>query len=66
MELAKRRAAAEQSRQFQEKIQNFVRAWNSFAEEYAQRGTFNVKKLRQVNQAWDKLSGDETWLKRNR
>ncbi len=36
MELAKRRAAAGQSRQLEEKIRNSVRAWNSLAEEYAQ------------------------------
>jgi len=61
---AERRAAEESLRQLHEKLAEFVRAWNDFTEEYAVRGTFNLKKARAVNAAWMKLQHDESWPQR--
>ena len=61
---AERRAAEESLRQLNERMAEFVLAWNAFTEEYTVRGTFNLKKARAVNAAWVKLQRDESWPRR--
>ena len=61
MEEARRRAAQEELRRLHEKMEHFVRAWNDFIREYSERGTFNIRKARAINQAWRKLEREESW-----
>jgi len=62
--LAARRQGDEDTRRFEARVQDLVRAWNSFALEYVDRGTFNVRKARDVNKAWRSLQGETTWPKK--
>lgn len=64
MEEARRRAAREDLRRLHQKMERFVSAWNEFVREYAERGTFNLKKARSINDAWRKLEREETWPKK--
>ena len=57
-------AAAEETRRLERRMQDVVRAWNSFATEYVDRGTFNLSKAREVTKAWHKLQSEATWPKR--
>ncbi|MBK9171054.1 MAG: hypothetical protein IPM24_26845 [Bryobacterales bacterium] len=52
---AERRAAAEEVRRFHEAASAFAEAWNAFAAEYLERGTLNVRKLKEVRKAWRRL-----------
>ncbi|MBI2680570.1 MAG: hypothetical protein HYX25_06125 [Candidatus Solibacter usitatus] len=63
-EPAHSRAAAEEARLLEMRMQDVVRAWNSFAMEYVDRGTFNLRKAREVTKAWRKLQSEATWPKR--
>jgi hypothetical protein len=64
MEVARRRAAAEEERRLREKMREFVQAWNDFVHEYTERGTFNIRKARLITQAWRKLEREDTWPKK--
>ena len=59
-----RRQVTEDTRRFEVRLQELVRAWNSFAAEYTERGTFNIKKARDVNRAWHKLESEAAWPKK--
>ena len=63
MEEARRRAAREDLRRLHEKLEEFVRAWNDFAAEYTEHGTFNVKKAKRVRRAWEQLEREQMWPK---
>jgi hypothetical protein len=63
-EAAGTRAAAEETRRLEKRMEDVVRAWNSFATEYVDRGTFNLSKARAVTKAWQKLQSEATWPKR--
>ena len=63
-ELADRRLIAQDARRFEVKMQDLVRAWNSFATEYVDRGTFNIKKAREVGKAWRSLESESPWPKK--
>lgn len=63
-EQARRRSEKEDLRRLNEKMQNLASAWNAFVGEYTERGTFNLKKARAINEAWRKLERDEFWPKR--
>jgi hypothetical protein len=58
------RVNADEARRLEKRMQDVVRAWNSFATEYVQRGTFNLSKAREVTKAWQKLQSEATWPKR--
>jgi hypothetical protein len=64
MQEARRRAELEELRRLNEKMAAFVRAWNEFTEEYAERGTFNLRKARSITKAWRSLEREETWPKK--
>jgi hypothetical protein len=64
MEEARRRAVREDLRRLHERMEHFVAAWNEFIREYADRGTFNLKKARTTTEAWRKLEREETWPKK--
>ncbi len=66
MEEARRRAAQEDLRRMHEKMREFVRVWNDFVYEYSERGTFNIKKAKQITSAWRKLEREGTWPKKER
>ncbi len=57
-------ADAEEARRLEGRMEDVVRAWNSFATEYVERGTFNLSKARAVTKAWQKLQSEATWPKR--
>jgi hypothetical protein len=63
-EPATSRASVEEARRLEMRMQDVVRAWNSFANEYVDRGTFNLRKAREVTKAWRKLQSEATWPKR--
>jgi hypothetical protein len=63
METARRRAAAEQQREVNERLSEFVAAWNDFIAEYGERGTFNAKKAKRMRQAWSALERANLWGK---
>ncbi len=63
METARRRAALEQQRQVNERLSEFVAAWNDFMAEYGERGTFNAKKAKRMRQAWSALESANLWSK---
>ena len=61
LEDARRRTAQEDLRRLHQRMEEFVRAWNDFALEYVERGTFNVKKARSVRRAWERLEREGVW-----
>lgn len=61
IEEARRRAAQENLRALHQKMEAFVRAWNEFAAEYVERGTFNIKKAKRVREAWRELEREDAW-----
>jgi hypothetical protein len=63
-EPATSRGEVEEARRLKMRMQDVVRAWNSFATEYVDRGTFNLRKAREVTRAWRKLQSEATWPKR--
>lgn len=52
---AARRAQAYEAQRQNAVIQDFVDAWNDFAKEWVDKGTYNVKKARKVRLTWEKL-----------
>jgi hypothetical protein len=63
-EPASSRAGAEEAHRLERRMQAVVRAWNSFATEYVDRGTFNLSKAREVTKAWQQLQSEATWPKK--
>jgi hypothetical protein len=63
METARRRAAAEQQREVNDRLAEFVAAWNDFIAEYGERGTFNARKAKRMRQAWSALERANLWGK---
>jgi hypothetical protein len=54
-ETARRRAAAYEAHQFELHLAEFARVWNDFVKEYADKGTYNVKKAKSLSRALKKL-----------
>lgn len=52
---ATRRAQAYEAQRQDALIQDFVDAWNEFAKEWVDKGTYNVKKAKKVRITWEKL-----------
>ena len=48
MEEARRKAAGYEAGRFVEQMNEFAIKWNAFANEYRDKGTFNVKKAREL------------------
>ena len=55
MQLAERRAAEHQQREFVEKVNRFVAIWNKLVGDYNKQRTFNVKEARALSQAFRDL-----------
>lgn len=55
LEEAQRRAAEYELKRLHQLMREFVEAWNELVAEYAERGTFNLKKARKVREAWMRL-----------
>jgi hypothetical protein len=45
------------------KTEKFIDAWTALAREYNDKGTFNVKKAKQVSKAFHDLEKSEGWPK---
>jgi hypothetical protein len=58
-----RRAAEQKQHQFLLKTEKFIDAWTALATEYNEKGTFNVKKAKQVSKAFHDLEKSEGWAK---
>ena len=49
--------------QFWSRTEKFIDLWTTLAREYNQKGTFNVKKAKQVSKAFHDLEKSEGWPK---
>ena len=45
------------------KTEKFIASWSGLAREYNEKGTFNVKKAKQVSKAFHDLEKSEGWPK---
>jgi hypothetical protein len=52
IQIAKRREAEYKERQFLLKAKGLVQSWSTFAREYNEKGTFNLKTAREVSKAF--------------
>jgi len=50
-------------RQFLLKADKFIRAWSALVHEYNQKGSFNMKEVKQVSKAFPDLEKSEGWPK---
>ena len=62
-ETAKRKEAHGKEREFLLKADKFVQAWSVLTREYKERGSFNVKKAKEVSKAFHDLEKSEGWPK---
>jgi hypothetical protein len=62
-QLAEHKAAQQKEQQFWMKTEKFVESWTALAREYNDKGTFNVKKAKQVSKAFHDLEKSEGWPK---
>jgi hypothetical protein len=62
-QIAARRQAQYKERQFWQKANKVADLWTAFVREYNQKGTFNVKKAREVSKAFHDLEKTEGWPK---
>ena len=65
IQIAKRREAEYKERQFLLKAKKLVQSWSTFAREYNEKGTFNLKTAREVSKAFHDLEKDEGWPKKD-
>ena len=62
-QLAQHKAAQQMEQQFRMKAEKFIALWTALAREYNDKGTFNVKKAKQVSKAFHDLEKSEGWPK---
>ena len=62
-QLAQHKAAQRKEHQFWMKTEKFIASWTALASEYNDKGTFNVKKAKQVSKAFHDLEKSEGWPK---
>ena len=62
-QLAQHKAARQKEQQFWMKTERFIDSWTALAREYNDKGTFNVKKAKQVSKAFHDLEKSEGWPK---
>jgi len=60
---AARRQAQYKERQFWAKANKVANLWTAFVREFNEKGTFNVKKAREVSKAFHELEKSEGWPK---
>jgi hypothetical protein len=61
---AEQRSTAKQKlQQFWLRTETFIASWSVLASEYNEKGTFNVKKAKQVSKAFHDLEKTEGWTK---
>ena len=58
-----RRTTWQKEHEFLAKTDKFVELWTALAHEYQEKGTFNVKKAKQVSKAFHDLEKSEGWPK---
>jgi len=58
---AQRRASQWKEQQFRVKAREFVEAWTEMANEFNNKGAFNVKKARKASKAFHELERTEGW-----
>ena len=63
IQIAKRKEAEYKQKQFLLKAKKLVQSWSTFAHEYNEKGTFNLKTARDVSKAFHDLEKDEGWPK---
>jgi hypothetical protein len=63
IQIAKRKEAEFKERQFLLKAKKLVQSWSTFAREYNEKGTFNLKTAKEVSKAFHDLEKDEGWPK---
>ena len=63
IQIARRREAEYKERQFLLKAKKIVQSWSTFAREYNEKGTFNLKTAKEVSKAFHDLEKDEGWPK---
>jgi hypothetical protein len=63
IQIAKRREAEYKEQQFLLKAKKLVQSWSTFAREYNEKGTFNLKTAKDVSKAFHDLEKDEGWPK---
>lgn len=51
----------QKERLFLSKIEKFIASWSALAHEYNEKGTFNVKKAKEVSKAFHDLEKTEGW-----
>jgi len=61
--IAARRQAQYKERQFWAKANKVADLWTAFVREFNEKGTFNVKKAREVSKAFHELEKTEGWPK---
>ena len=62
-QLAQHNSAQQKAHQFWMKTEKFISSWTALAREYNDKGTFNVKKAKQVSKAFHDLEKSEGWPK---
>ena len=61
IQIAKRREVEYKEQQFLLKAKKLVQSWSTFAREYNEKGTFNLKTAKEVSKAFHDLEKDEGW-----
>jgi len=62
-QIAARKQAQYKERQFWQKANKVADLWTAFVLEFNEKGTFNVKKAREVSKAFHELEKTEGWPK---
>jgi hypothetical protein len=62
-QLAEHKAAQQKEQQFWMKTEKFISSWTALAREYNDKGTFNVKRAKEVSKAFHDLEKSEGWPK---
>jgi hypothetical protein len=60
-QLAQHKAAQQKEQQFWMKTEKFIDSWTALAREYNDKGTFNVKRAKEVSKAFHDLEKSEGW-----
>jgi hypothetical protein len=62
-QLAEYKAAQQKEHAFWMKTEKFIDSWTALAHEYNDKGTFNVKRAKEVSKAFHDLEKSEGWPK---
>ena len=64
--LEQRVAAQQMEQQFLMNTEKFIASWAALAREYNEKGTFNMKRAKQVSKAFHDMEKSEGWPKTDR